>query len=99
MTQAGIVESFVMSCRVFQRRVEYAFLAWLAQHTPPQALNFATTPRNEPIQQFLADPAFANSASGLVRFDAQRFLHNHGRNLELFQLTAPGLFGRTAATR
>ena len=27
---AGTIESFVMSCRVFQRRAEFAFIAWLA---------------------------------------------------------------------
>src|SRR5678810_907093 len=29
MDAQGIIRSFVLSCRVFQRRVEHGFLAWL----------------------------------------------------------------------
>ena len=56
----GIVRSFVMSCRVFQRRVEHAFLAWLAaRRSEPVRFEFVETERNEPIRRFLRDPAFS----------------------------------------
>jgi FkbH-like protein len=86
----GVVTSFVMSCRVFQRRVEHAFLAWLAgQPHPPQQLVFAATPRNTPIQHFLGDPGFRRSGDGAVWFDAERFALAHAGDLSLFTLSAP----------
>ena len=45
-----------MSGRVFQRRVEHAFFAWLAnQADPPTAMAWERTPRNEPFGQFLRE--------------------------------------------
>lgn len=86
----GLIRSFVMSCRVLQRRVEHAFFAWLAgQADPPPALDFAATPRNEPLQQFLADAAFDRVGNGLVRFDAGRFAAAHVDDCSLFSVRAP----------
>ena len=67
----GIIQSLVMSCRVFQRRVEYAFFAWLAaQRDPPRWLDWAGTPRNAPCQQFLADlTGSPPNGDGLVALD------------------------------
>jgi FkbH-like protein len=91
----GLIRSFVMSCRVFQRRVEHTFLAWLAgQADPPRELDFAATPRNEPLQQFLADPAFDRVGDGPVRFDAARFAAAHAADLSLFALCAPASISR-----
>jgi len=51
----GTITSLVMSCRVFQRRVEFAFLAWLAEQSPPPvSFAFAETDRNGPLRQFLS---------------------------------------------
>ncbi|HVB34896.1 MAG TPA: HAD-IIIC family phosphatase [Patescibacteria group bacterium] len=86
----GTIESWVMSCRVFQRRAEYAFLSWLgATDTPPQALRFSPTERNLPLQEFLKDPAFASTGNGLVRIDAARFSRTHANDLSLFTVDAP----------
>ena len=62
----GRVQALVMSCRVFQRRVEYAFLLWLLDHWQGPALSFAfsATERNEPFRNFLAEPAFADRGEG-----------------------------------
>ena len=85
----GVVQSWVMSCRVFQRRVEHAFLCWLAaQPDPPSAFEFAETPRNEPIRVFLRNPAF-QEIDGLSRFDASAFRSAHGDVLDLFQIESP----------
>ncbi len=85
--QSGFVRSLVMSCRVFQRRVEFAFLCWLLNRWkgPVLYLKFAATDRNEPIRRFLADPAF--SATGAVwSLDASRFLNDHAGDLSLFSI-------------
>ncbi|HKS06208.1 MAG TPA: HAD-IIIC family phosphatase [Gemmatimonadaceae bacterium] len=84
------VRSFVMSCRVFQRRAEHAFFAWLAaQPHAPKSLEFAETARNEPIRQFLDDPAFHKNSDGLVAADADAFATAHAEDLTLFALTKP----------
>ncbi|MEJ7810381.1 MAG: HAD-IIIC family phosphatase [Gemmatimonadaceae bacterium] len=86
----GVVRSLVMSCRVFQRRVEHAFFAWLsAQSAPPSTLDYTETPRNEPIRQWMRDPAFSPADGGLVHFDAGRYLEEHGSALELFAVQEP----------
>ena len=85
-----VVKSLVMSCRVFQRRAEFAFLRWLASGArPPRAFEVAETPRNEPARQFLQDPAFRVAGSGLVEFDAKRFLEDHADVGSLIQLVEP----------
>lgn len=85
----GTVRAWVMSCRVFQRRVEHAFLAWLAgQPAPPRRLSFLATPRNTPLQEFLRHPAF-RAENGMVEVDAMRFATEHAADLELFAVTDP----------
>ncbi|HJQ53060.1 MAG TPA: HAD-IIIC family phosphatase [Gemmatimonadaceae bacterium] len=89
----GVVRSLVMSCRVFQRRLEHAFLAWLAgEDRPPVALEFAPTPRNEPIQVFLDDPSFMRGdEGGHVGLDGAGFASRHADDLALFALTPPNV--------
>ncbi len=84
----GTVEAFVMSCRVFQRRAEYAFLASLHQEgIRPTGMRFAPTDRNEPFRQFLQDDAFAlpGDNGSLVSFDADVFADRHGEVRGLFR--------------
>ena len=89
VTAEGVVESFVMSCRVFQRRVEHAFLCWLIEAgLAPTALRFAETPRNEPIQQFLRTEAFTLTQPHHVAVDAERFHGTHSDALGLFTVSA-----------
>ena len=88
--QQGVIQSLVMSCRVFQRRVEHAFFAWLARReNPPQRLDFKSTAKNSPISDFLRDPAFYAAENNLVGFDPVTFLGNHSADLKLFTLTQP----------
>ncbi len=86
----GIVESYVLSCRVFQRKIEYAFLAWLASETkPPYAFRYKATPRNEPARIFFEDAVFqADLKDGLLLFDPLAFLCAHGNKLKLMSLVA-----------
>ena len=84
------VRAFVLSCRVFERRVEYAFLAWLAgRRDAPRSLAFVTTPRNEPVRRFLQDPAFTMEADGMVCFDSAQFAACHADDLALFTVRGP----------
>lgn len=84
----GLVESWVMSCRVFQRRVEYAFLlALLARGIEPQAFRYSATDRNEPLTRFLREPGFGPPTAGLVSFDPDRFRAEHQVDLQLFEIS------------
>ncbi len=50
----GSLTSFVMSCRIFQRRVEHAFVGWLAHNgLTPSTAAFRHTDRNGPARTFL----------------------------------------------
>jgi FkbH-like protein len=87
----GTVRSLVMSCRAFQRRLEYAFLSWLAGHeNPPTALDFASTPRNEPMRRFLTDPNFRRHADGMIVADLAKFRSTHAEDVALFALMPSG---------
>lgn len=82
------ITSFVMSCRVFQRRVEYAFLAWLAARpSPPIGMHWAKTARNAPFQQFLCEVAGPTDGNGLVRLDPATLRTRYARDLELFTVS------------
>ena len=86
----GTIRSFVLSCRVLQRRVEHAFLAWVcARPGPPRRLDFAETARNEPFRIFLRDPAFVSGPEG-IGLDSERFVAGHADSIELFTLREPG---------
>ena len=76
---SGIVRSFVMSCRVFQRRVEYSFLCWLARNWsgPQLVFDYRTSERNAPARMFFDESAFSANADGLLSFDAKVFLGAH----------------------
>jgi FkbH-like protein len=90
ITGEGSVTSFVLSCRVFQRRVEHAFCAWLAEQPhPPGEMVFAATERNEPFQMFLRDPAFGPAVDGAVPWDAGAWARAHAEDLALFELVTP----------
>lgn len=83
----GTIEAFVMSCRVFQRRVEYAFLAWLmGQPHPPTGMQWASTARNAPFQQFLRDVAGPLNGGGVVRVDPATVVTRHASDVALFAL-------------
>ena len=86
----GTIESLVMSCRVFQRRVEHAFFAWLSTiQNPPRRLRYQPTERNEPIRQFLQDTSFRTGHGDLVELDAGIFAESHHSTLSLFRMEAP----------
>ncbi len=81
------IRAFVLSCRVFQRHVEHAFLCWLASRIDVDpVLDFAATERNTPIRLLLDDPAF--TVSGDVRqLRRVDFAAAHGPKLALFKVS------------
>jgi FkbH-like protein len=93
-----VLRSFVMSCRVFERRVEHAFLAWLAVELPGSIeLEFVETERNEPIRRFFRDPAFSN-AHGRWTCDLETFARGSRNALDLFELHDEGAAPRDPPT-
>jgi FkbH-like protein len=57
------VLAFVLSCRVFQRRVEHAFVHWFCEnHEGPFLFDARRTPRNEPFYQFANEALGADSS-------------------------------------
>lgn len=87
----GMVRSLVMSCRVMQRRVEYAFLAWLAQgENPPHTLEFRATNRNSPFRTFLEDRAFSIGDGEGFEFAPDLFMEDHLDDLGLFEVRVVG---------
>lgn len=80
------VRAFVMSCRVFQRRVEFAFLLALAGKFPDEIeFDFARTERNTPFSMFIGDPAFS-AEDGVTRCNLRRLEADHKNVAELFTI-------------
>ena len=85
----GVMRSFVMSCRVVQRRVEHGFLTWLSDRNPGRvALEVLETERNDPFRRFLRDPAFEEGEGGW-EVDLTAFSEQHRDDLSLFELETP----------
>jgi FkbH-like protein len=84
---SGCVHAFVMSCRVLQRRVESAFMAWLLNRWKGSApkLAFLSTDRNLPMRNFLANPAFT-AVPNAWDVDCSLFVANHAEDLSLFTI-------------
>lgn len=94
LSPEGTITSLVMSCRVFQRRVEYAFLGWLT--TLPihnLALDFQATERNTPVQGFLMECAGEVPSDGIISLPLDTIKEKFARDMALFrlldQVTAP----------
>ncbi|MBF0214014.1 MAG: HAD-IIIC family phosphatase [Magnetococcales bacterium] len=83
----GHIRAWVLSCRVLQRRVEYAFLLRLLTlwRGPPLVLDFVPTERNAPMRLLLEDPAMIHTRTGIV-IDVAAFRDAHGEDASLFTL-------------
>ena len=93
VTSNRVISAFVMSCRVFQRRVEHAFFAWLAtQADPPLAMDWERTPRNEPFGQFLRElNGGSEPPNGMVSVSPPDAAERFAKDLKLFDVVAPGV--------
>jgi FkbH-like protein len=82
---SGCIQALVMSCRVLQRRLEFAFMAWLIGRRKGTVLTlaFMSTDRNLPMRNFLADSAFTLSP-GASSVKSSQFVANHVEDSSLF---------------
>ncbi len=84
----GIVRALVMSCRVFQRRVEFAFLAWLLrQNAAVASIEYAVTEKNEPTRRFLVECLGREPDEGVVTLDVASCRERFANDLSLFDLS------------
>jgi FkbH-like protein len=93
MDGEGRIRSFVMSCRVFQRRVEHGFLGWLLdrQGGALGPFEFRATPRNEPIRRFLASLGLEPpETAGDVHVPSESIRRLAGSAAPLFELVEEG---------
>ena len=83
----GKILHWVMSCRIFQRKVEHAFVSWLAiaWKDTPLTFSFVETERNEPIKLFLTDPAFASTPDDR-KLDSQAFMDQHAEDIRIVKI-------------
>ncbi|MBF0382162.1 MAG: HAD-IIIC family phosphatase [Magnetococcales bacterium] len=87
LTVDGVVESFVISCRVLQRYVEHAFICWLCQQSfNLSSFSFKKSDRNKPLQKFIASEGFVKDSDGAVKVDGTSFLQLHQEKLGIFKL-------------
>lgn len=92
----GTIRSLVMSCRVFQRRVEHAFMVWLSSvHPGPKHLEFIETERNEPFRSFLNAHEPTHAADQPV-LDLDAFANEYKAALTLFHLGGEAAGARTS---
>lgn len=85
--KAGVVQAFVMSCRVFGRKVEHALLSWILENvTPTLTLDYRKTERNTPFQNFIAELPNANGSDSPFVVDTPRFLEQQKPTQDFFEL-------------
>ena len=85
INKSGLILSLVMSCRVFQRRAEYAFLSnILRKWNGSLKLDFRATQKNTPVKKFLSEPAFSESVDEEILIDTNLFLLSHNDDEKLF---------------
>jgi len=82
------VEYFVMSCRVFQRQIEYAIIAWLIKHLklPELKLNFQRTPKNIPFQMMIDNDLYTINSSSVLKLDTTSYMDKYKNILNLFEV-------------
>ena len=69
---SGRVDAFVMSCRVFQRRVEFAVLDGLRRLGYQDLwVDYAPTDRNQPFRNFLKDLGTGADSAGIVHLNLE----------------------------
>jgi len=78
-----VITHFVMSCRVFQRRVENAFIAWIGRrHNGVYLFDFHGTNRNKPFQEFIENELHSETNKVEMSLMGDKF----GLDYELFEI-------------
>ena len=82
----GRILVLVLSCRVFQRKVEHAFLVWLRRSLGDcLTMSFVATERNTPVRDFLSGPSFRISED-TVFIDGNTLVAEYGVFMALFDV-------------
>ncbi len=86
----NLLEYFVMSCRVFQRRVEFFILLWIYKNMQLKELEiiFKETEKNLPFQEFLSMAQATEVKDSRVLINLESFFEKHKDVLELFSVTS-----------
>ena len=87
LSSTDIIQYFVMSCRVFQRQIEYAIIFWLIKHTklPEIKFNFKKTSKNIPFQMMIENELFF-ADKNLLKLDTKSYVNKYSDILKLFNL-------------
>jgi FkbH-like protein len=85
----GVIRAWVMSCRVFRRRVEFTFLNWLIRHQGVNALDFNPTERNRSFRDFLKEVSLPHGETRVLPLDGAHILANHSSDDSLFLWAEP----------
>ena len=72
------VDSWVMSCRAFSRRIEHHFVAYLFERFGVEeiAFDYAPTPRNVVLREFMSSVADGEASDQRLRMTRSAFLAN-----------------------
>ncbi len=62
----GTVKSFAMSCRVFQRKLEYVFIYWLCTNLDINNFEYMETDKNKAFKEFISERIFINNDSTII---------------------------------
>lgn len=82
------VHFFVMSCRVFQREIEYAIISWLIKKHNLSTLNFdfLKTDKNIPFRIFIDKKMYSKNNKHNLSLDSSLFLNAYEKKLKLFNI-------------
>jgi len=89
ISENNIVEFFVMSCRVFQRRVELAIIYWLCEMKDIPNINFKyiKTIKNIPFQMFIDDHFHRQDEDGILSLNTNDFMNDNASVLDFLKLS------------
>ena len=83
------ISHFVMSCRVFQRKLEFTALLILFEilQVDELSLDYSKTDRNIPMQMFLSESSDSTKINSELLIDRHKFETLYGDCLNLFSIT------------
>jgi FkbH-like protein len=88
--KSGCIHSFVLSCRVFQRQIEFAFIIKLIEIFKYNlSFIYKKTEKNTPLSDFLKDRSFTN-INNHIFLDTNHFLEQHNDKMNLFKIKELG---------
>jgi len=86
LSKSNEIEYFVMSCRVFQRQIEYAIIYWIIETLKISSIgfNFQKTSKNVPFQLMLNNNLFTIDDKNVLQLDTRLYEKEYDGVLKLF---------------